>query len=41
VLVSEAARESMDDEGMRFGRRRRLRETGAPRNLAVFAVTAD
>jgi adenylate cyclase len=40
VLVSEPARESLDDEGLRFGRKRRLRETGAPRNLAVFAVTA-
>jgi adenylate cyclase len=41
VLVSEPARESLDDEELRFGRRRRLRETGAPRNLAVFAVTAS
>jgi adenylate cyclase len=40
VLVSESARASLDEEGLQFGRKRRLRETGAPRNLAVFAVTA-
>ena len=38
ALVSEPARASLDEEGLRFGRR--LRETGAPRNLAVFGVSA-
>lgn len=41
VLISEPARASLDGEELRVGRKRRLRETGAPRNLAVFAVTAS
>jgi adenylate cyclase len=40
TLVSDAAREGMDEEGFRFGRRRRLRESGAPRDLSVHSVTA-
>ena len=40
VLVSEPARVAMDADGFRFGRRRRLRESGAPRNLSVHSVTA-
>jgi adenylate cyclase len=40
VLVSEPARASLDDGRFRFGRNRRLRETGAPRDLRVCAVTA-
>jgi adenylate cyclase len=40
VLVSEPARASLDDAGFRFGRKRRLRETGAPRDLTVCTVTA-
>jgi adenylate cyclase len=40
VLVSEPARAALDDRELRFGRKRRLRETGAPRDLAVFTVTA-
>jgi adenylate cyclase len=39
VLVSEPAREALDGEGFRFGRKRRLRETGAPRGLYVCGVT--
>jgi adenylate cyclase len=41
VLVSDPAREAMDDEGFRFGRRRRLRESGAPRDLSVHPVSAE
>jgi adenylate cyclase len=40
VLVSEPARASLDEDGLRFGRKRRLRETGAPRDLSVYVVTA-
>lgn len=40
VLVSEPAHAAMDDEGFQFARKRRLRETGAPRDLSVRAVTA-
>lgn len=40
VLVSDPAREAMGEDGFRFGRRRRLRESGAPRNLSVHSVTA-
>lgn len=40
VLVSEPARGSLEDRGFRFGRKRRLRETGTPRGLSVCAVTA-
>ena len=40
VLVSDPAREAMDEDGFRFGRRRRLRESGAPRDLSVHPVTA-
>ena len=39
ILVSDTARAAMDEEGFRFGRRRRLRESGAPRNLSVQPVT--
>ena len=37
VLVSEAAREVLDPEAFKFGRKRRLSATGAPRDLAVAA----
>ncbi len=40
VLVSEPARDSLDEHELRFGRKRRLRETGTPRGLSVCAVTA-
>jgi len=40
VLVSDPAREAMDEESFRFGRRRRLRESGAPRDLSVHPVSA-
>jgi class 3 adenylate cyclase len=40
VLVSDPARAAMDDGGFKFGRRRRLRESGAPRDLSVHTVTA-
>jgi adenylate cyclase len=40
VLVSDPARAAMDGEEFAFGRRRRLRESGAPRDLAVHSVTA-
>lgn len=39
VLVSDPAREAMDVDAFRFGRRRRLRESGAPRDLSVRSVT--
>jgi adenylate cyclase len=39
VLVSDPARAAMGEDGFRFGRRRRLRESGAPRNLSVHPVT--
>jgi adenylate cyclase len=39
VLVSEPARRALDAESFRFGRERALRETGAPRDLAVCSVT--
>jgi adenylate cyclase len=38
VLVSEPAVAALDDADFRFGRKRRLRETGAPRDLAVRPV---
>ena len=38
VLVSEPAIQALDDAGFHFGRRRLLRETGAPRDLAVRPV---
>jgi adenylate cyclase len=40
VLVSDQARAAMGDGDFQFGRKRRLRETGAPRDLSVRAVTA-
>jgi adenylate cyclase len=40
VLVSDPARAALDDGEFRFGRRRRLRESGAPRDLSVHAVSA-
>jgi adenylate cyclase len=39
VLVSDPAHAAIDGEDFRFGRRRRLREAGAPRHLSVRAVT--
>jgi adenylate cyclase len=39
VLVSDPARAALDEERFRFGRRRRLRESGAPRDLSVRPVT--
>jgi adenylate cyclase len=38
VLVSDPAHAALDAESFRFGRRRRLREPGAPRDLSVRAV---
>ena len=38
VLVSDPAHAALDDERFRFGRRRRLRESGAPRDLSVRTV---
>ena len=38
VLVSEAARENLDPEGLAFGRKRGLRAPGAPPGLSVCAV---
>jgi adenylate cyclase len=40
VLVSDPARAAMDEDGFRFGRCRRLRESGAPRDLSVHSVSA-
>jgi adenylate cyclase len=40
VLVSDPAREALSADEFRFGRRRRLRESGAPRDLSVHAVSA-
>jgi adenylate cyclase len=40
VLISDPAHAALDSEGFRFGRKRRLRESGAPRDLSVRAVTA-
>jgi adenylate cyclase len=39
VLVSDPAHAALDDGRFSFGRRRRLRESGAPRDLSVRAVT--
>lgn len=39
VLVSDPAHAALDTESFRFGRRRRLREPGAPRDLSVRPVT--
>lgn len=38
VLVSDPARDALDDAEFRFGRTRRLRETGAPRDLQICSV---
>lgn len=38
VLVSDPAHAALDGERFRFGRRRRLRESGAPRDLSVRTV---
>jgi adenylate cyclase len=38
VLVSDPVHAALDGERFRFGRRRRLRESGAPRDLSVRAV---
>lgn len=38
VLVSEAARATLDPEAFDFGRNRRLRAPGAPRDLVVCSV---
>jgi adenylate cyclase len=40
VLVSETARTAIGDSTFRFGRRRRLGATGAPRDLNVCSVAA-
>ena len=40
VLVSDPARAAMDEDRFQFGRRRRLRESGAPRDLSVHSVSA-
>jgi adenylate cyclase len=40
VLISEPACESLDGAEFQFGRRRRLKETGAPRDLMVCTVVA-
>jgi adenylate cyclase len=40
VLVSDPAREALEAADLRFGRRRRLRESGAPRDLSVHPVRA-
>jgi len=40
VLVSDPAHAAMEDKGFQFGRKRRLRDTGAPRDLSVRAVAA-
>jgi adenylate cyclase len=40
VLVSEPACEALDGGTFKLGRKRRLRETGAPRDLMVCSVTA-
>jgi adenylate cyclase len=40
VLVSEPVCEALDGTTFRLGRKRRLRETGAPRDLMVCSVTA-
>jgi adenylate cyclase len=39
VLVSESAREVLDPNAFKFGRKRRLSATGAPRDLAVCRVS--
>jgi adenylate cyclase len=39
VLVSDPAHATLDEDRFRFGRRRRLREPGAPRDLSVRAVS--
>jgi len=39
VLVSDPAHAALDGERFGFGRRRRLRESGAPRDLSVRSVT--
>jgi adenylate cyclase len=41
VLVSEPAREALDEGEFGFGRKRRLRETGTPRGLSVSPVAAE
>jgi adenylate cyclase len=41
VLVSEPACEALDGSAFKLGRKRRLRETGAPRDLTVCSVTAQ
>ena len=40
VLVSDPAHAALDAERFRFGRKRRLRESGAPRDLSVRTVKA-
>jgi len=40
VLVSEPVCEALDGRTFKLGRKRRLRETGAPRDLMVCSVTA-
>ncbi len=38
VLVSDTAGERLDSEAYKFGRRKRLRAEGAPRELHVVAI---
>jgi adenylate cyclase len=38
VLVSEAAREEIGDDGFEFKKQRRFRAKGAPKDLEVYAV---
>jgi adenylate cyclase len=40
VLVSQSARQVLDPEAFKFGRKRRLSATGAPQDLAVCRVSA-
>lgn len=41
VLASEPALDALDEGEFRFGRKRRLRESGTPQGLSVRAVTAE
>ena len=40
VLVSESAREVLDPDAFKFGRKRRLSATGAPLDLAFCRASA-
>jgi len=41
VLVSEAAREHLDETGLRVRRKRRFRGKGTPQGLEVYAVEPE